>query len=174
MMLFMHNTAIRRTLCAMSVVALMVMFAGCGDLTSKPKTLSLEDFNALAARKNLESESHNPTDKFSISDEKISLDNSGERIIGDRRPLYVVEGRLTSNLLYTDANEVVVKVYFVDKNLQALDTAEFTVDNIAPQGTKAFRTVVPLLPPKNKRFNYVFEIYAVKTSPSLHPWPNLH
>jgi hypothetical protein len=99
---------------------------------------------------------------------------SGERILGDQRPLYAIEGRVTSNLLYANADHILIKVYFVDSKLNILDTADITVDDIAPQGTKAFRRVVPLLPPQGKKFNYSLEVYSVKTSPALHPWPFLH
>jgi hypothetical protein len=169
-MLFIQNISGRRTLCAMGM-ALTALLIGCEDASPKPAPAEIPK---TQANRDFETEAHNPTDRILISDEKISPDRSGERILGDQRPLYAIEGRVTSNLLYANADHILIKVYLVDSKLNILDTADITVDDIAPQGTKAFRRVVPLLPPQGKKFNYTLEIYSVKTSPALHPWPFLH
>lgn len=93
--------------------------------------------------------------------------------MNDRRPLWVVEGRVTSNLLYAHADQVVLKIRFVkNDDGSVLDTAEVTVQNIDPQDTKAFREVVSLLPPrKGQKFKFAVDVSSVDTSPAKNPYP---
>jgi hypothetical protein len=121
--------------------------------------------------RNFDTEAHNPTDKIAVTDSKIYPDTSGERILGDNRPLWVVEGRVKSNLLYATADKVTLKVRFVDAHDEVIDTTEVTVTNIDPQDTKAFRRVIPLLPPKKEKYRFAVDASLVETSPAKNPYP---
>lgn len=151
------------------VLVALTLLAGCDPQQPKPSppVLTLDEIKA----RNFATEANDPTDRIFVSDAKVYPDHSGERVIGDERPLYVAEGRVTSNLAYAIADQVVLKVYFVDSNNQGLDTAEVTLRNIAPQETKAFRQTVSLLPPSGKPFKFAVEVKSVRTSPAPRPYP---
>jgi hypothetical protein len=165
----MNNTHIPRIFSAMSLVAI-ILCSGCRQTPNVPAPTWPSKAQIEAT--NFQTEAQDPTDRIVVSDTRVYPDTSGERILGDLKPLWVVEGRVTSNLVYANADKVVLKVRFVDEQqTEVLDTAEVTVNNINPQDTKAFRNTVPLLPPKGKRFSVAVDVSSVDTSPAKNPYP---
>jgi hypothetical protein len=147
-------------------MGVLVLVGGCDEPSTKPMT----DAEYQAKTQQYDSEAHNPVDKITLTDTVLYPDDSGERILtGDVRPIFVAEGRVKSNLLHSNADEVIVKIYMEDKDKNPIDTATITVKDIPPQGVKAFREKVQLLPPRGQKSYMDFDVDSVKTSPVKHP-----
>jgi hypothetical protein len=75
---------------------------------------------------------------------------------GDLRPRYIVSGHIKNND-YRDLKSVRVRIIAHPKDKSdddALDTAEFDVEDVPAHEAKAFRREVPLLVPKDFRFEW--------------------